>query len=586
VAHADKATISNITSNITLYAKWTPNANTAYTVKHYKQQLDGTYSATPDETQNLTGTTAASVTPAVKSYEGFTAPSTQTVTIAADGSTVVNYQYTRNSYKVTWKPAGGNWNSDTNDKVVEHKYGAEIQAPEKPDRDNYEFVEWNPTYTAGSTMPANDVTYTAQWREIAQTYTITYNLGPENWKGENPLPTYTAGTEHTLPTIDNLTNDNYGTFQGWYESADFQGNAVTSIPANATGAKTYYAKWVYSIKFFEVVDEATDVVNKEFQTQLTGASYPATYTYGVGITLPDLPAKDGYTADGWYSQWCVYYEEENGLSWVDACKSTALDNKAYGAVNFAVKYTANKYTITWNANGGNVAPASSTYTYGGSAVELPTPTWDGHTFNGWFTETTGGTQITEIGTTNKPTSDVIYYAQWTEESVTPDPEPECETTTITYNLVTHNNKTASQSVSPSGTITSLTGATAIGAAESNTGVINSLFADYSVRYGASATNDNVSDGVTFTFDVPSGYVFKPSAINTNLMCYGTGKEGDTQNYEFYGSLSDGTTTINGTALPGTADGADANIVYSDIADKTLSGTVTLRLNAVKVGGKF
>ena len=338
--YADKATISNITSDINLYAKWTPNANTAYTVKHYKQQLDGTYSATPDETDNLTGTTAASVTPSVKSYTGFTAPSTQTVTIAADGSTVVEYQYTRNSYKVTWNPAGGNWNDNTDNIVQTYEYGAKIIAPEKPSRTGYEFAQWAPTYVANeTTMPAENVTYTAQWEEIAQTYTINYNLGPEKWAtGYTPASTYTAGTEYTLPTDGNLTNENYGTFQGWYESADFQGNKVTSIPTNATGDKTYYAKWEYEIKFFEVVDEETDVVNKEFTNPLEG-SYPTTYTYGIGITLPELPAKDGYTAAGWYSQWCVYYEETNGLGWVDACKSTALASDAYGNVNFAVKYT-------------------------------------------------------------------------------------------------------------------------------------------------------------------------------------------------------------------------------------------------------
>lgn len=264
----DKATISNITSNITLYAKWTVNR-----------------------------------------------------------------------YTVTWNPAGGNWAGDTDNIVQTYEYGAEIQAPEKPSRTGYEFAEWDPTYDANeTTMPANDVTYTAQWREIAQTYNITYNLGPEGWKGENPLATYTAGTEYTLPTDGNLTNENYGTFQGWYENNTFTGDAVTTIPADATGDKTYYAKWVYEIKFFEVVDEETDVVNKEFTNPLEG-SYPTTYTYGIGITLPELPAKDGYTAAGWYSQWCVYYEETNGLGWVDACKSTALASDAYGNVNFAVKYT-------------------------------------------------------------------------------------------------------------------------------------------------------------------------------------------------------------------------------------------------------
>ena len=86
----------------TLYALWTANTNTPYVVKHYKEQLDGTYPMEADDTDNLTGTTATSVTPAVKSYEGFMAPSTQTVSIAADGSTVVTYQYTRNSYNLSW----------------------------------------------------------------------------------------------------------------------------------------------------------------------------------------------------------------------------------------------------------------------------------------------------------------------------------------------------------------------------------------------------------------------------------------------------------------------------------------------------
>lgn len=353
-AYDDKATISNITSNITLHAKWTVN-----------------------------------------------------------------------SYTVTWNPAGGNWAGNTDNIVQTYEYGAEIQAPEKPSRTGYEFVEWDPTYAAGTTMPAEDVTYTAQWREIAQTYNITYYLGPEDWNDDNPLPTYTEGTAHTLPTKDNITEENGGEFGGWYENNTFTGEAVTTIPADATGDKTYYAKWVYDIKFFEVVNEAEDVQNKAFIKQLSGNYAPTTYVYGKGITLPELPAKDGYTAAGWYSQWCVYHEQTNGLGWVEACKSTALADDAYGNVNFAVKYTANTYTITWNANGGNVSPESSTYTYGGSTVTLPTPTWDGHTFNGWFTEETGGTQITEIGTTNKPTSDVIYYAQWTENTpVTPEPEPE------------------------------------------------------------------------------------------------------------------------------------------------------------------
>ena len=259
-----------------------------------------------------------------------------------------------------------------------------------------------------------------------ETYSITYNLGPEGWKdGYTPASTYTAGTEHVLPTIDNLTNENYGTFQGWYENNTFTGEAVTSIPTDATGDKTYYAKWVYDIQFFEVVDEATDVENKEFNKPLTGASYPTTYTYGVGLTLPELPAKDGYTADGWYSQWCVYYQETNGLGWVDACKLTALDNNAYGNVNFAVKYTAITYTLTWDVNGGNALTGeytSGTVAYGSTITKPADPTRTGYTFAGWH----NGTSIVTPAAT-MPAANTTYTATWT-----------AKTTTITINANTAN----------------------------------------------------------------------------------------------------------------------------------------------------
>ena len=62
--------------------------------------LDGlTYSVF--ETENLVGTTNSSVTPLVKSYEGFTSPESQTVTIMADGTTVVEY-----NLEVTRQPEG------------------------------------------------------------------------------------------------------------------------------------------------------------------------------------------------------------------------------------------------------------------------------------------------------------------------------------------------------------------------------------------------------------------------------------------------------------------------------------------------
>ena len=150
------------TGNRTYTANWTPRNDTHYTVKHYKQALDDSYSETPDETDNLQGTTDADVTPDVKEYTGFTAPATQTKAIAADGSMVIEYQYTRNSYELAWDANGGAiaGNSHTSGTV---KFEALITAPanENVTRAGYDFAGWNTD--VASEMPAEDVTYTAQW---------------------------------------------------------------------------------------------------------------------------------------------------------------------------------------------------------------------------------------------------------------------------------------------------------------------------------------------------------------------------------------------------------------------------------------
>ncbi len=96
-------------------------------------------------------------------------------------------------------------------------------------------------------------------------------------------------------------------------------------------------------------------------------------------------------------------------------------------VSPTVTITVNPWTITWNPNGGSVTPTSSTYD-GATTVTLPTPTRTGYNFDGWYTAASGGTKITEVGTTNKPTGNVTYYAHWTPK---------------TYNITLHANDGAS-----------------------------------------------------------------------------------------------------------------------------------------------
>ena len=89
-----------------------PAANTTYTaqwsiaVKHYLQNIDGTYPETPEATENISGDANEYVTPAVKTYDGFISPATQTVQIG-DATDEVTYNYVRRTYTIILDANGG-----------------------------------------------------------------------------------------------------------------------------------------------------------------------------------------------------------------------------------------------------------------------------------------------------------------------------------------------------------------------------------------------------------------------------------------------------------------------------------------------
>lgn len=323
----DKATISNITSNIPLYAKWTPNANTAYTVKHYKQQLDGTYSGTPDETDNLTGTTAASVTPAVKSYTGFTAPSTQTVTIAADGSTVVTYQYTRNSYTLTWNLDGGTI-STQGTAAGEVKYGAALTAPTVT-KTGHTFAGWSPAVAA--TMPAKNTTYTAQWTKV---YTVTFYSNGSVY-GET-LTDLESGATVVFPTTDPTSCDteNYPHFIGWTinpinGSTDEQPDLVTSATVSDEDLE-YHA--VFAAGTPGTTSTKTDILTRATTGVTNGTT---TYSNWSGKTATSSAVYAGQSAG---SNDAIQLRSKNSNS---------------GIITTASGGKATKVVVSWNSNTSN-----------------------------------------------------------------------------------------------------------------------------------------------------------------------------------------------------------------------------------------
>lgn len=213
------------------------------------------------------------------------------------------------------------------------------------------------------------------------TYTITYNLnGGTNPDSPAPPTSYTIeSAEITLPTP---TRTGY-TFDGWYTNEAVSVGPVTAIPAGSTENKTYWAKWT--------------AIDYPITYELNGGSKeglvpwnPVTYTIEQNVPAFTIaPVKNGYTFVGWYTD----IELTTPIS-----TPYVITSGTTGAKTYYAKWTPITYTVTFDANGGTgtITPASKQVTYDapyGELPEGPTPPGAG-SFIGWYTASTGGTQVT------------------------------------------------------------------------------------------------------------------------------------------------------------------------------------------------
>ncbi len=69
--------------------------------------------------------------------------------------------------------------------------------------------------------------------------------------------------------------------------------------------------------------------------------------------------------------------------------------------------------VSFDANGGSVAPKSRKVAVGTAVGALPTPALSGHVFTGWFTAKSGGAKVTAATKVSKNTT---FFAHWAKKS--------------------------------------------------------------------------------------------------------------------------------------------------------------------------
>ena len=126
-------------------------------------------------------------------------------------------------------------------------------------------------------------------------------------------------------------------------------------------------------------------------------TYRGTYS-----NLP-TPTREHYNFAGWF--------DENGNQ-----ISNGSTVEIGGDHTLFSRWTPKTYTLKFNGNGGNVSTASRQVSYGDAYGNLPTPSREGYSFAGWFTQSTGGNEVTS--STRMTTANAEIFAHWSANSYT------------------------------------------------------------------------------------------------------------------------------------------------------------------------
>ncbi|TLG73008.1 InlB B-repeat-containing protein [Culicoidibacter larvae] len=372
------------TQDTTLYAQYTVNQ---YTLSYDVTTNGGESSVPAAETINY-GTKATKPADATRTgytftgwftaASGGTAWDFNTTTMPA-ANTTLYAQFSINTYTTTFNNDGVETTSD----VV---YGGTITEPAAPSKEGYTFNGWFTAATGGTqwnfstgTMPANNMTLYAQYSVNA--YTLSFDIATNGGSGTAPTAqTINYGVKATKPADPSKTGYS---FAGWFDAAT-DGNAwdfdTKTMPANNV---TLYAQFS--------VDSYTVTFNND------GATTTESVTYGALVPKPVNPTKLGYTFNGWFDA------QTGGNEW-----NFSTDTMPTNNVTLYAQYSANTYTLTFDAKGGSAVTAINAATDTPIDIDANVTTKAGYTFLGWYD--INDTQVT--GTITMYPYNATLTAKW------------------------------------------------------------------------------------------------------------------------------------------------------------------------------
>ncbi len=388
-----------VTSNTTLYAQWK--------IKTYYITFDkngGNYA--PDDFSKVYGEskTIGTRTP---SRDGFTFVTWNTAKDGSGTSYKPGSVYSANedatlyaiwkgkSIQINLNANGGTFSGSNYMSVVYGEPYGELPAPE---RTGYDFTGWHISSETGTPVTSETIVEVATSHRLVaswkvKVYTVTYNANG----GKNTPDSQSKEYGRSITLRSDIPSREHYSFTGWYTAPDSSGTKYEPGTSYSANADLYlFAGWKgeeYTVNF--------NVNGGE------GTIASQTKVHGTTLTLTSVtPEKTGHTFVEWNTK-----SDGSGKGFASGGNYNNEGNTTLYAI-----WEITKYKVTYDANGGENAPAASVFEYDSSTVISSTvPTRTGFNFLGWFTNADGtGTQYT-AGTTYAKNENLKLYAAWERE---------------------------------------------------------------------------------------------------------------------------------------------------------------------------
>lgn len=414
--------------NYKFTAKWTA-ATAGFTVVFWYENADddgysvaGTY--TPSDV--APGTQVSSGNYMNQSFTGrdadhftYNADKAETVTVAGDGSTVLNVYYTRNSYTLTFRVNNrvvatikAKWNEKISDRFAQAPFNTTYDGRAWECTDSRKFSYALQTLDR---MPGFDATFTLYQQSSYTKKTIYYYVQSVGTTvNSNRWPTSTANFD-LLKQVN--TYFNYATYEEEYHEiqgftrysasvAGFSNNSRKNFTRNNT-LNLYYMRNSYNLSFYNV-NAFVNGRGGSVQYEAPLGSYDFTPDYPAGLE------PNAYKFDGWYTTAGCYAGSEADLS--------AMTMPASDLILYAKWVPVTHRVTTWltvdmedAVNVGNTGSNVQTVPHGSKAEAPATPTRGDYVFVGWFYKENGTEKAFDF---SMPVNrDLDLYAKWSSNTL-------------------------------------------------------------------------------------------------------------------------------------------------------------------------